>query len=196
VRTPIAAPLCAQPRSAVARRFKNEDDLVSRLRAREEAAFVTLVSELHTELLRTALRYVESRAVAEEVLQNTWLAVVGGINRFEGRSGLATWVYGIMLNHARSAMRREGRYDPIEQDISHERTPERAVWHGELRAAIDGALEKLPRRQREVVVLRDVEGYTSNEVCTLVGLSEANQRVLLHRARSRLRDDLHLYMCA
>jgi RNA polymerase sigma-70 factor (ECF subfamily) len=196
MRTQINAPLCGQPRSAAGNRFQNEDELVSRLRARDEAAFVTLLEELHMPLLRMALRYVQRRAVAEEVLQNTWLAVVHGINRFEARSSLSTWIHGIMLNHARSAMRREDRYDPIEQDIAHEKTTDSCVWHGQLRTAIDQALQKLPQRQREVVVLRDVEGYTSAEVCTLVGLSEANQRVLLHRGRSRLREDLQLYLHA
>jgi RNA polymerase sigma-70 factor (ECF subfamily) len=196
MRTPIDAPLCGQPRSAVANRFDNENELVSRLRARDEAAFVTLIEDLHTPLLRTALRYVQRRAVAEEVLQNTWLAVLRSIDRFEGRSSLSTWVYAIMLNHARSAMRHEDRYDPIEQDVAQEKTGGCVVWRGQLRVAIEDALEKLPQRQREVVTLRDVEGYTSAEVCTLVGLSEANQRVLLHRARSRLREDLHLYLHA
>ena len=152
-------------------------------------------------MLNVARRYVPSRSVAEEVVQETWLAVVKGIDRFETRSSLRTWIYRILVNRAKTrgaAERRsvpfsslerdkpsamdEGVADPVECD-----SPSGGfVWH-ELRQRVGQAMSTLPRRQREVMSLRDLAGLSPVEVCLRLDLTEANQRVLLHRAPSSVR---------
>lgn len=176
--------------------------LLEALRSGDEAAFATLVSRYHTRLLRFAETMVPSRAVAEEVVQDTWLGVVRGIDRFEGRSSVKTWLFHILANRARSAGAREARSvplgDPLEgrfaDDGEWSRPPE--PWSdavdarlvaGELAAKVKRCLPDLPPGQRQVLVLRDVEGLEAAEVCTLLGISAGNQRVLLHRARSQVR---------
>jgi RNA polymerase sigma-70 factor (ECF subfamily) len=170
--------------------------------------------------------YVGSRARAEEVVQETWLAVLGGIHRFDSRSSLKTWIFRIHINRARTAATREARVIPLSslgrgEDVeaggtpypadplagcppdaepifcgsaSMARNPEDWLLSEELREHIEAAIEKLPPNQREVIVLRDVEGWTPGEVCNMLGISESNQRVLLHRARVRVRDALAPYL--
>ncbi|MCB9374114.1 MAG: RNA polymerase sigma factor [Microthrixaceae bacterium] len=197
--------------------------LVERLRAGDEAAFRTLVEALDPVLRRVAHTYVPSDAVADEVVQETWLGVLNGIDRFEGRSSVRTWVFRILVNRAKTRGERERRTVPFASAFDASREPEvpavdpgrfEAVdhplvpvhwaappdaWRGspearlhaaETRAALTAAFEGLPPAQREVVLLRDVHGWTSVEVCNALDLSETNQRVLLHRGRTRLRQAL------
>jgi len=186
--------------------MESDEELLARLRDGDEAAFVALVGRYQGSLLRVARTFVPSDAVAEEVVQDTWMGVVRGIDRFEGRSSFKTWLFRILVNRARTSGVREHRsvpLDPGEPAVSPARfagngswtepvTPweadidDRLVadsWGPALRAAID----ELPDRQRDVVLLRDVEGLSGADVCEVLGLSEGNQRVLLHRGRSRLR---------
>ena len=183
--------------------------LLERLRGGDEEAFVTLVSRHHESMVRLACSFVPSRAVAEEVAQDTGLGVVRGIDRFEGRSSLRTWLLRILVNKAKTAGQRERRtvpfgdaesaVDPARFDGSGMWTTPPPHWADSvddrltaesfakaLRAGLDG----LPAMQREVVNLRDVDGLTSQEVCEVLDITEGNQRVLLHRGRSRLRQSL------
>jgi len=181
-------------------------ELLARLRDGDEQAFVTLVGRYQGSLLRVARTFVPSDAVAEEVVQDTWIGVVRGVDRFEGRSSFKTWLFRILVNRARTSGVREHRHlpvDPTDPAVSPDRfdaagawadppvpwesdADDRLVaasWGPVLRAAVDA----LPERQRDVVLLRDVEGLPSDDVCEVLGISEGNQRVLLHRGRSRLR---------
>lgn len=184
--------------------------LVARLRAGDEAAFIRVVGELSGGLRRIVRGSLRDPALAEEVLQDTWLAVVQGLERFEGRSSFRTWVTRIALNRARTVATRAGRTVPVsslgredeDEDVDRfaadgmwarpprpwiDEDPERLLARKEVVAQLDDALDELPARQREVVVLRDVLGWTSAEVCNALELEETNQRVLLHRGRTRLR---------
>jgi RNA polymerase sigma-70 factor (ECF subfamily) len=193
--------------------------LVALLRAGDEAAFSDVVARWSPGMLRLARLHVPSQEVAEEVLQETWLAVLRGIDGFEGRSSLRSWVVGILLNQARRHGRRERRSLPFAalRRMRGEGRDEPAVpagafqgWNGRnpggwvvpparpeapgerleadaLRRALTAAIAALPPRQREVLTMRDVLGLPAGEVCTVLGVSEGNQRVLLHRARSRVR---------
>ncbi|MGH2851846.1 MAG: RNA polymerase sigma factor [Solirubrobacteraceae bacterium] len=187
-------------------------ELLGRLRNGDEEAFVTLVSRYQQPLLRLARSLVPSQAVAEEAVQDTWMGVVRGIDRFEGRSSFKTWLFRILVNRARSAGSREKSHTPIE--AVHAVDPTRfdaqgqwadpldrwvedsddrldaATWLPILRAALDD----LPSRQRQVVMLRDVEGLSNEETCDVLGISGGNQRILLHRGRSRLREILEAGM--
>lgn len=167
-----------------------------------------LVARYHESMLRLARSIVSSEAVAEEAVQDTWLGVVRGIERFEGRSSFKTWLFRILVNRARSAGAREQRHALVES--AHVVDPTRFDTHGQwadpleqwaqesddrLEAAIwapilKSALDEMPQRQRTVIVLRDVEGLSSDEVCAVLGISGGNQRILLHRGRSRLREIL------
>jgi RNA polymerase sigma-70 factor (ECF subfamily) len=199
-----------------------ERQLCSALRAGDEDAFAQLVSLYHAPLRRLALSYVRSAAVADEVVQETWLAVIRGLPRFEGRSSLKTWIFRILANTAKTRAERESRTLPVSSlrgqgaeddepavdpnrffDSRHEwpghwaspprrwnEIPEEYLTGRETLAAMKEAIEQLPPTQRRVIVLRDVEGWDADEVCTLLELSEANQRVLLHRARSKVRQAL------
>jgi RNA polymerase sigma-70 factor, ECF subfamily len=196
-----------------------EADLIAALRRGDERAFAGLVDELNPALLRLALAHVPSRAVAEEVVQDTWLGVINGIDRFEGRAALRTWIFQILLNNARTkgvrekrtlpfaALRRraeEGRDEPaVDPDRfqgrrgehpGHWSRPPQAWGSPEERLAGDAArdvmlraIAGLPPRQREVLTLRDIQGYSAAEARNALGVSETNQRVLLHRARSKVR---------
>jgi RNA polymerase sigma-70 factor (ECF subfamily) len=186
-----------------------DDDtlLVERLRAGDEKAFEVLVRRYHTSLLRLAETMVPSRAVAEEVVQDTWLGVVRGVERFEGRSTLRTWLFHILLNRARSAGSREVRRAPGRPDWVPSVDPSRfgpdGTWvdpptpwpedvDDRLAAAalaerVRAGIADLPWQQRQVVTLRDIEGLGAADVCELLGISEGNQRVLLHRGRTRVR---------
>jgi RNA polymerase sigma-70 factor (ECF subfamily) len=181
-----------------------DDDvlLVERLRVGDEAAFVELVQRYQARLLRLAETTVRSRAVAQEVTQDTWLAVVRGVDRFEGRSSLKTWLFHILLNRARSAVRREQRAGQPDDTIDErfvkdgrwanppepwaERAEDRFVAE-QLAERVHELLPQLPEGQREVVMLRDVEGLEPSEVSTVLRITDGNQRVLLHRGRAKLR---------
>lgn len=187
-----------------------QDDvsLVDRLRDGDEEAFVALVDRYHVALVRLARAYVPNQAVAEEVVQDTWLGVIRGIERFEGRSSFKTWLFRILVNRAHSTGERERRSVPFdvgehEPGIDPGRFNAAGAWseppapwtdavEDRLTATatverIRAALEELPPGPRQVVLLRDVDGLTSEEVCTVLSISEGNQRVLLHRGRSRIR---------
>jgi RNA polymerase sigma-70 factor (ECF subfamily) len=195
--------------------------LVARLRNRDESAFRELIERYHTSLVRMARQYVSTEQAADDVAQETWLGVLQGIDRFEGRSSLKTWIFRIMMNRARTRATREGRSIPfaalagpdagddepaVEAErfisagafIGHwaapphswETVPEERLLARETRARIEQAIEALPAGQRSVITLRDVEGWGSDEVCNILAISETNQRVLLHRARSRVRREL------
>ena len=188
--------------------METDGELLTRLRAGDEEAFVMLVGRYNGSLLRLARAYVPNEAVAEEAVQDTWMGVVRGVDRFEGRSTFKTWLFRILVNRARSAGTREHRdlsltdnqpaVDPSRFDAagawarpleSWADTDDRLVAATWTRCLGD-ALSGLPPRQREIVILRDVEGLASGDVCDVLGISEGNQRVLLHRGRSRLRSVL------
>jgi RNA polymerase sigma-70 factor (ECF subfamily) len=202
-----------------------DPELVARLRRGDEAAFAELVERLYGPMLRLAMAHVGSRAVAEEVVQDAWLGVLGQLARFEGRSSLRTWILRIVANQARTRAMRERRALPFssleEPDepgapaVAPERfLPDGHRWAGhwaspprswrdlpedrllarETRAEVEQAVAALPPAQRAVIVLRDVEGLTAAETCRLLGLTEGNQRVLLHRARSKVRRALERYL--
>jgi RNA polymerase sigma-70 factor (ECF subfamily) len=184
----------------------SDPELLLALRSGDEQAFAALVERYHEPMLRLAGSFVPSHAVAEEVVQDTWLAALRGLDNFEGRSSLKTWLFRILVNRARTTGSREQRSVPVadpEPAVDPSRFDGDGGWAdppehwveaaesrmeagklaGRIRVWIDG----LPARQREVVLLRDVEGMTSEEVCTVLALTDGNQRVLLHRGRSRLR---------
>jgi RNA polymerase sigma-70 factor, ECF subfamily len=188
---------------------QTDAELLGRLRSGDERAFVFLVERFSDSMLRVASTYVPSRAVAEEVVQDTWVAVLRGLHGFEGRSSLRTWVFTILVNRARTTGAREHRSIPVEDpapvvdasrfgfDGAWTAPPEHWIEEAESRLAagriaelLRAALDALPPRQREIVTLRDVEGMPSGEACEVLGISEANQRVLLHRGRSKLRQIL------
>jgi RNA polymerase sigma-70 factor, ECF subfamily len=183
-----------------------ETELVARLLAGDEDAFAMLVDRHHAAMVRLAMTYVRSRAVAEEVAQDAWLGVFRGLASFEGRSTLRTWLYRIVVNRAISTGLHERRHVPVEvsefednngrfaQD-GHWVTPPvhwsdevlERIAAPEVAARIRQLIEQLPLSQRQVVTLRDVEGLSSDEVCEILRITEGNQRVLLHRARTRIR---------
>jgi RNA polymerase sigma-70 factor (ECF subfamily) len=185
--------------------------LLDGLRAGDEQAFASLVSRYHTRLVRFAESMVPSRAVAEEVVQDTWLGVVRGVDRFEGRASVRTWLFRILANRARSAGAKEVRAVPLGDDADLDArfaadghwTDPPARWSDEidsqlaaaqLAARVKELLPQLPDAQRQVVVLRDLEGLEASEICDLLQLSPGNQRVLLHRGRARLRSLLEQEM--
>lgn len=185
-------------------------DLVVRLRAGDEEAFASLVERYHPSLLRLAETMVPSRAIAEEVVQETWLGVLRGIGRFEGRSSLRTWLFHILVNRARTTGVREKRRAPAFTEWIPAVEPSRfgkdgawldppTPWPDDvddrlaaqvLADRVRARLSQLPDLQRQVVTLRDLEGLSAAEVCELLGITDANQRVLLHRGRSRIRSML------
>jgi RNA polymerase sigma-70 factor (ECF subfamily) len=191
------------------RAVETDVELLTRLREGDEHAFIVLVGRYQESMLRVARSFVQSRAVAEEAVQETWIGVVKGIERFEGRSSLKTWLFSILVNRAQSAGSREHKHadveresefrftadgawsDPVERwvDESDDRL-DAAAWSPFLKAALD----KLTPRQRQVVLLRDMEGLSGNEVSSLLGISSGNQRLLLHRGRNQLRDTLDAAM--
>jgi RNA polymerase sigma-70 factor, ECF subfamily len=196
--------------------------LVKALRARDEWAFEELMRMYNASLLRVAQIYVPSRAVAEDVVQETWIGVLNGIDRFEARSSLKTWIFRILTNIAKTRGRREGRTVPfsalerpgavpeaaVDSDrflaADHERWPghwsskpqpwpEERLLAAETREVVERAIDRLPPAQRAVISLRDIEGWSSDETRNALGVSETNQRVLLHRARSKVRQALEEY---
>jgi RNA polymerase sigma-70 factor, ECF subfamily len=196
----------------------SDEQTVAALRAGDERAFAALVDLHAPALLRVAMAYVPSRAVAEEVVQETWIAVMRGIERFEGRSSLKTWIFRILTNVAMRGGSRERRSVPFatlaaEEDTGepsvdpdrflpadHEHwpghwlisptrwpTPEEGLLAGETRAVIVEAIAELPKAQRTVISLRDIEGWSGEEVSAALEITAGNQRILLHRARTRVR---------
>jgi RNA polymerase sigma-70 factor, ECF subfamily len=205
----------------------DEPVLIAGLRRGDEAAFATLVDAYTPALTRLAMSYVPSRAVAEEVVQEAWLGVLQGLDRFEGRSSLKTWIFKIVTNTAMTRGVRERRTVPfsslagdedgnspsVDPDrflpADHDRypghwalgpsrweTPDERLLSGEARDVILRAIEDLPDTQRAVITLRDVEGWPPEEVCDLLELSAGHQRVLLHRARSKVRAAVEDYFDA
>ena len=179
--------------------------MLAALRAGDEAAFGQLVDRHHGALVRLARTFVPTDAIAAEVAQDTWLAVLRQLDRFEGRASLKTWIFRILVNRARTRGVRERRTVPFsscrdpdeEVDLGERQAATRAWWDPErrlgsleCREALRAALAELPARQRAVVTLRDVEGLSAEEVCDLLAVSPGNQRLLLHRARTRLREEL------
>jgi RNA polymerase sigma-70 factor (ECF subfamily) len=181
-----------------------DDDagLVERLRAGDESAFVELVRRYQPRMLRLAEATVGSRAVAEEVCQDTWLGVVRGVERFEGRSSFKTWLFRILMNRAHASVGKEQRAGRADSDVVErfdasgawatppvpwsDRVDERLVADHLARRVYE-LLPTLPDQQRQVVILRDVEGVSPSGVASVLGISDGNQRVLLHRGRARLR---------
>ena len=194
--------------------------LVEALRAGDETAFMMLVERYQPSMLRIARMYVSSRAVAEEVVQEAWLGVLNGLDGFEGRSSLRTWIFRILTNIAKTRGQREARSAPFSSvwapaeddepvvDLDRFREdggwarhpepwstePEQRLLSHETLAEIGRAIDRLPANQREVIRLRDVLGWSSPEVCNALGISETNQRVLLHRARAKVRRSLEGYL--
>jgi RNA polymerase sigma-70 factor (ECF subfamily) len=203
-----------------------EAQQVAALRSGDERAFAGLVERYHAGMDRFAMVYVPRRAIAEEVVQGAWLAVLDGLDRFEGRSSLKTWIFRILTHKALTRGTREHRTVPFSSlfDVAKDEgepavDPERffspnpghpGAWSNPLRrwegapeerllsretlARVGAAIEALPPSQREVITLRDVEGWTSREVCNVLDITETNQRVLLHRARSKVRQALERYL--
>jgi RNA polymerase sigma-70 factor, ECF subfamily len=205
-----------------ARTLPPDEELVERLRGRDEAAFAAVLDAWSTGMVRVARGFVSTAASAEEVVQDTWLAVIQGLDGFAGRSSLKTWVFRILVNTAKRRGARESRTVPwsalpAAEDAGptvdpsrflgagHEWAghwrefpapwprPDQAAVDGEVRARAAAAVARLPHRQRVVITLRDVEGYGSAEVCSILEISAANQRVLLHRARAAVRVELERY---
>jgi RNA polymerase sigma-70 factor, ECF subfamily len=204
-----------------------DEQLVEGLRAGDEAAFAELIDRHSPAMVRVAQTYVPSRAVAEEVVQETWIAVMRGIEGFERRSSLKTWIFRILANVAMRRGERESRSVPFsalaaaedtgEPSVDPDRflpadhelfpghwavmparwpTPEEGLLAGETRDVIARAIEELPKAQRTVIALRDVEGWSSEEVCEALEITAGNQRVLLHRARATVRTAIEEYFGA
>ncbi|MEV0619283.1 sigma-70 family RNA polymerase sigma factor [Nonomuraea sp. NPDC050404] len=206
-----------------ARELPLDEVLVQRLRDGDEQMFALVLDSWSKGMMQLAMSFVSTKASAEEVVQDTWLAVFRGICGFEGRSSLKTWVYRILVNIAKARGVKESQTLPFASIVSEDEGPtvdpsrfrppgeqhaghwavgqEPRHWHipedsalrGEVREVIERALEELPPRLRTVITLRDVAGYGSEEVCSMLEISPGNQRVLLHRARAALRRKLEDY---
>jgi RNA polymerase sigma-70 factor (ECF subfamily) len=201
---------------------EHEQELVAALKAGDEAAFAALVDRYQASLVRIARMYVRDQATAEDVAAETWLAVLNGIDRFEGRSSFRTWLFRILSNRAKTRGQREARSvpfssvgDPDEPAVDPDRfqgegeqhpdgwrvfptpwegDPEERLLAGEARTLILDTIEQLPPNQRAVITLRDIEGFSADEVRNVLDVSDTNQRVLLHRARSKVRRALEKYL--
>jgi RNA polymerase sigma-70 factor (ECF subfamily) len=197
----------------------DDAELVAALRSRDERAFAGLVDRYHTSMVRVARAYVSSKEAAEDVVQEAWLGIIRGVGRFEGRSSLKTWMFRIVINKAMTRGSRDARSIPFSSLGPDEPTvdpsrfldsgrwagfwsslpsasevPERVLLSQEARVMVDTVLATLPPNQRLVITLRDVQGFSADETCELLGVSEANQRVLLHRARGKVRGALEDYL--
>jgi RNA polymerase sigma-70 factor (ECF subfamily) len=191
----------------------DDDAILARLRAGDEAAFDALVSQYDAALHRVARTFLPTRALTDDVVQETWLAVIRGLDRFEGRSSLRTWIFTILANRARTRAVREARNLPFSSIGDAEGPtvdptafgrdgtwrsapprldcdPETNLLAGELRAHILDAVDELPEHMRAVLTLRDIVGLSPEEVCDILEISDGNQRVILHRARAKLRTAL------
>jgi RNA polymerase sigma-70 factor (ECF subfamily) len=204
----------------------DERHLLERLRQGDEAAFVSLLERHGPTMLRLARLYTSDTSVAEDAMQDAWLGVLRGLDRFEERASIRTWVCGIMLNRLKTRLKRDGRMIPFSAlfdgasapaepavdpgcflEADHPRwphhwkepprtwgaSPDEKLLSDEARALLDHVVSTLPPAQREVITLRDIEGWSAEEVCNLLEITETNQRVLLHRARSRVRRALERY---
>lgn len=196
-----------------------EQELIGRILAGDEAAFVQLVNQYNGSMLRLAMSFVSSKAVASEVVQEAWMGVLSGLGRFEGRSTLKTWIFRILANRAKTRGVREGRTVPFSalgreddgQPLEPERftsrgrwatppapwgvtSPEELLQQKQAMAALVEAIDQLPPSQRTVVTLRDIDGWESTDVCNALDISETNQRVLLHRGRTRIRGALEKHL--
>ncbi|MFY9551848.1 MAG: sigma-70 family RNA polymerase sigma factor [Thermoanaerobaculia bacterium] len=216
--------LVAHPQASAA-----DAAVIAALRDGDEVAFARLVDQHHAALRRIARLYVSSDAVADEIVQETWLAVVRGVWAFQGRSSLRTWILRILINRAKTRAQRESRTVPLADgslaetagasssgasgaafsphlDGGHDPvngrssglldpkpSPEAAVLAREARAHLRAAIDALPANQRTVITMRDLEGYSSEDVCNVLCLTETNQRVILHRARSAVRARVAAY---
>lgn len=196
-----------------------DEELVTRLRAGDERAFAGLVDRYSPSMLAVARTHVASHEIAEDVVQDTWLALLKGLDGFEGRASLRTWLFRVLVNIAKTRGVREKRSTPVDlsergPSVSPDRfqpadaewpdhwvrfpmpwrdTPEHSLLSGEALDLVRRELARLPEQQRVVVSLRDVDGYDADEVCALLDLTAANQRVLLHRGRARIREALAGY---
>lgn len=198
----------------------DEAALIAALRAGSETAFEGLISQYHGALSRLAYVYLHDARLVEEVLQETWIAVLRGLDKFEGRSSLKTWIFSILVNRAKTLAQREdrytslvtedegedlleGRFFPADHEYANEwisiprswgDIPEERLLSAETLAVIRRTIEALPPNQREVITLRDIEEWPSEDICNVLGVTETNQRVLLHRARSKVRLALEQYL--
>ena len=200
-----------------------DQELIARLQAGDEITFTQLVDHYNASMVRIAAIYVNEFAIAEEVVQDTWIAVLKGLDRFEGRSSFKTWIFTILSNRAKTRATRESRYVPLDtsdepddqEGSGHihfitsgpnagvwaddsiprpwESIPEAQLLGQETRSIIFRTIESLSPHQQQVIRLRDVDGFSAEEVCNMLQLSESNQRVLLHRARERVRQALDTY---
>ncbi|MFN0148630.1 MAG: RNA polymerase sigma factor [Dehalococcoidia bacterium] len=200
--------------------------LIAGLRRRDEAAFARLIDQYHGPLIRLALAFVSNREAAEDVVQETWMAVLQGIDGFEGRSSLRTWLFRILSNRAKTRGAKDSRVVPfssfasaelehdepavdadrfrppgepwaghwLSQPQSWDELPEERLMSIETMAVVQAAIDALPPAQRSTIVMRDVNLMTSEETCAALAVTEANQRVLLHRARSKVRRALEVYL--
>jgi RNA polymerase sigma-70 factor (ECF subfamily) len=203
---------------------KTDAEWVAALQNGDEGAFAALVELYHTQMIRVATAFVNNPAIAEEVVQETWIGLLRGLGRFEGRSSLKTWMFSILLNKAKSIAKREVRHRHVTiyeegsstaSSIPHSRfhpadhasaghwsikpqdwnnLPEERMLSQETLDYLRAAIQELAPNQREVLVLRDIEGWDSADVCNVLNISETNQRVLLHRARSKVRAMLEDYL--
>ena len=220
-------PFMRLPRMRGERIGGDDRELVERLRAGDESAFAELIDRYGAAMLRVARMYVRDRTTAEEVVQETWVAVLDGIDRFEGRSSLKTWLFRILANRAKTRATRDRRTVPVSAlagdvasagepavdpdrfiDLAARRNPgawaappstwstlpEERLLSQETLGRVADAIEMLPPAQREVIRLRDVEGWSAGEVAESLGITDGNQRVLLHRARSKVRGALEDYL--
>lgn len=193
----------------------DEERLLERLRARDPQALTALVTRHHGSLVRVALAFVRNPATAEEVAQETWVRVLGSLAEFAGRSSLKTWIFRVCTNHAITRAARDGRSQPF-SSLPEEEGPDsaapgrfngRGMWsdpphewedhsaeqilaRGEAMRVVRDELERMPPAQCAVLTLRDLEGLEAGEACNVLGITESNQRVLLHRARTRIRQAL------
>ena len=198
----------------------DERALIDRVLGGDRQAFASLVDRYHGPLLRLAGLFVRNRAAAEEVVQDTWIGVLEGLEGFEGRSSLKTWIFRILANRARTRAERDARSVPFsalagaegeEPAVEPQRfdqkghwtdapgewdeeSPEKLALRGETMAVLETAMAALPAGQRAVLTLRDVEGMEADDICNVLGITLTNQRVLLHRARSKVRRALERHM--
>jgi RNA polymerase sigma-70 factor (ECF subfamily) len=200
--------------------FPGPEDLPESIRRGDQTVTAEQIGKLYPGMLRFARTLIPAPSLAEDVVQETWIAVIQGIDSFEGRSSFTTWIYAVLRNKARLSLGREMRRrdfegqqiaeeaDPLEGRIHPAGHPDAGHWSlppsarfipeeraatAELRGEVRKAMEKLPPRQRQVVLLRDVEGLTPEEVCGLLDLDAGNQRILLHRGRAKLRAYIECY---
>ena len=190
------------------RSYPADEAVIEALRRGDEDAFARLVDRHHETLRRIARSYVSSPAIADEVVQDTWLAVIRGVWAFQGRSSLKTWLLRILINRAKTRAQHESRTVRLGEAMLDEpgdgvpgpalrdpgSTPEAGLLSREASARIRTAIDSLPRKQQIVITMRDLEGCSSEEVCNVLGISETNQRVILHRARSGVRTMMKSYL--